>query len=297
MVLVLILDGFKVRFLSSPIPTTELVTNGHFHFVLTYGVDSFLWIFMIIFQYLWCHLVYWRLLGNPFFNFLDLCSMSNISILVMTSQSHGYYLHGKSVHSHADVDMKKLSQSLVDEENELVGERGLRAGKTQVFECFFGQTFYTSFEQSKQGILLQQKWCWGRNSVRELPQDILARYDVVNKDLMAFFEETVDSQAKFDIVDPEPTQQLLGAPPVMGNSTLNPLKDGTFKTVLLGGAEWNLMAFYALLFAVIDVSTHAPAVAAFIVFLMDFLIVWAYSRIHGAFVARTTLLDSRFILS
>jgi meckelin len=296
-ILVFILNGFNVQFLSSPIPTTELVTNGNFHFVLTYGVDSFLWIFMMMFQYLWCHLIYWRFLGNPFFNFLDLCSMSNISVLVMTSQSHGYYLHGKSVHSHADVDMKKLSQCLIDEENELVGERGLRAGKTQVFECFFGQAFYTPFEGWKQGIMLQQKWCWGKNSVRELPQDILARYDAVNKELIAFFEESAEAQTKFDIVDPEPAQSLLGAPPITGNSILNPAKDSAFKTVLLSGAEWNMMVFYALLFTVIDIATHAPAVAAFVVFIIDFLIGWVYSRIHGAFVARTTLLDSRFILS
>jgi meckelin len=296
-VLIFILDGFNVQFLSSPIPTTDLVTNGHFHFVLTYGVDSFLWVIMIIFQYLWCHLIYWQLLGNPFFNFLDLCSMSNISVLIMTSQGHGYYLHGKSVHGHADVDMQKLSQCLVDEENELVGERGVRAGKTQAFECFFDQAFSGPFEGWKQGILLQQNWCWSKNSVRELPQDILARYDTVNKELMAFFEETAEAQAKFDIVDPEPTQKLLGPPPASGSSIFNPVRDNTFRTVLLGGAEWNLMAFYALLFAVIDDSANSPSVAAFVVFIIDFLIVWAYSRIHGAFVARTTLLDSRFILS
>jgi meckelin len=227
-----------------------------------YGVDSFLWIFMMMFQYLWCHLIDWRFLGNPFFNFLDLCSMSNIPVFVMTGQSHGYCLYEKSVHVHADVDMKKLSQCLIDEENELVGERGLRAGKTQVFECFFGQTFYTPFEPWKQGVVLQQKWCWGKNSVRELPQDILARYDTVNKELIAFFEENAEAQAKFDIVDPEPTQSLLGAPPITGNSILNPAKGSTFKTVLLSDAEWNMMVFYRVSHIRCSTTRHEKGCAA-----------------------------------
>jgi Na+-driven multidrug efflux pump len=70
-----------------------------------------------------------------------------------------------------------------------------------------------------------------------------------------------------------------------------------FKSVILAGTEWNLMLMYALIFAVVDWGADSPAVAGFVVYIVDFLILWVYERVTRAFLARSSLLDSRFLLS
>jgi meckelin len=87
-VLVLILDGFHAKLMANPVSTEELFDLGGSNFILKYGLDSFLWLILITAQYLWCHYIYWRLVGNPYFNFLDVCSMSTISVFITTSDAH-----------------------------------------------------------------------------------------------------------------------------------------------------------------------------------------------------------------
>ncbi|VDO42659.1 unnamed protein product [Onchocerca flexuosa] len=69
-----------------------------------------------------------RLLLDPFHNMIDLCSISNISVFVLTHPLHGYYIHGRSVHDRADTDMIKMNQYLHRERENLCGTRGLEAG-------------------------------------------------------------------------------------------------------------------------------------------------------------------------
>ena len=60
--------------------------------------------------------VYERFYRHPLLQFVDLCSVSNVSILLFDEPSHGYYIHGRSVHSYADTDMAELFHQLKKEE-------------------------------------------------------------------------------------------------------------------------------------------------------------------------------------
>lgn len=44
--------------------------------------------------------------------FVDLCSMANVSIFIMEYTQYGYYIHGRSPHGIADTGMKEISQQL-----------------------------------------------------------------------------------------------------------------------------------------------------------------------------------------
>lgn len=44
--------------------------------------------------------------------FVDLASITNVSTLALDSKLHGYYIHGRSPHGFADVDMKALITNL-----------------------------------------------------------------------------------------------------------------------------------------------------------------------------------------
>jgi meckelin len=53
-----------------------------------------------------------RILVDHFRNFMDLCSMSNISVLALTHSHYGYYIHGRSVHGFSDANMKQMNEML-----------------------------------------------------------------------------------------------------------------------------------------------------------------------------------------
>ena len=53
---------------------------------------------------------------NRLLQFVDLLSLSNISVLVLDEPCHGYYIHGRSVHGHSDVNMDELNRNLKREE-------------------------------------------------------------------------------------------------------------------------------------------------------------------------------------
>jgi hypothetical protein len=46
---------------------------------------------------------------------MDLCSVSNISVLIMDSYYHGYYIHGEAPWIHSDLVLSQLKKKLDEE--------------------------------------------------------------------------------------------------------------------------------------------------------------------------------------
>lgn len=70
-------------------------------------------------------LIYVRLIDDPYGSFQDLCSLSNISVLVLTNDCRGFYLHGMSPHGPAEVSLLKMTKQLEEEADDLGKRRGL----------------------------------------------------------------------------------------------------------------------------------------------------------------------------
>ena len=56
--------------------------------------------------------IYERFISDDIREFVDLCSMSNVSVFIMAHGEFGYYIHGRSVHGRADVSMSEMSEML-----------------------------------------------------------------------------------------------------------------------------------------------------------------------------------------
>ena len=67
-------------------------------------------------QRLFYFLVWSRFKQNALCNFVDLCSMSNVSVLLMTERNYGYYIHGRSPHGRADVSHAAMTLNMAREE-------------------------------------------------------------------------------------------------------------------------------------------------------------------------------------
>jgi meckelin len=93
------------------------------NYVLKFFLSAFLFLCIMAAQYLLEAL-------NSFFNslkfqeFMDLCSVSNISLLIMDQYYHGYYIHGKAPWGRSDLVMSELKEKL---DSEALGEQRARS--------------------------------------------------------------------------------------------------------------------------------------------------------------------------
>ena len=64
------------------------------------------------------------LMPNAKTNFIDLLSVSNMSVFILDSSLHGYYIHGQSPSGKADINVDELLKSLEEEGQGNVRNRG-----------------------------------------------------------------------------------------------------------------------------------------------------------------------------
>ncbi len=90
---------------------------------------------------------YQRIISDKIVNFIDLCSVSNISVFILDQNQHGYYIHGRSPHGLTDVNMKQVIMNLHREENQMIGTRGLENNSNeQIFIMKINKNFKKQYE-------------------------------------------------------------------------------------------------------------------------------------------------------
>ncbi|CAM2101163.1 unnamed protein product [Caretta caretta] len=84
--------------------------------VLRFGIAASLWLALGIAQVVFFIGIYERFVEDKIHQFVDLCSMSNVSVFILMHGCYGFYIHGRSVHGHADVGMDAMHACLRKEE-------------------------------------------------------------------------------------------------------------------------------------------------------------------------------------
>jgi len=98
-------------------------------------------------QYLIYLLFYRRFVEDRLINFVDLCSVSNISVFILIDNLYGYYIHGRSPHGATDVNMRDMIMNLEREANQMSGTRGLQPkSDEQTFIMRIDRTFRSQYE-------------------------------------------------------------------------------------------------------------------------------------------------------
>lgn len=69
--------------------------------------------------------VYHRYIEHPLEQFVDLLTLTNVSIMLLQDTYAGYYMHGRSLMPFADTSMVELNEQMRKEQNMQVGARGL----------------------------------------------------------------------------------------------------------------------------------------------------------------------------
>ena len=74
----------------------------------------------MLFKYLFVH----RYVMHPLEQFVDLLTLTNVSIMLLEDTYAGYYLHGKSLMTHADTSLMELNIQMRKEMEMQVDARG-----------------------------------------------------------------------------------------------------------------------------------------------------------------------------
>ncbi len=107
----------------------------------------FLILILAIIQYFVYVMFYQRFIANKILNFIDLCSVSNISVFILDENHHGYYIHGRSPHGMTDVNMKEILINFYREKNQMSGTRGLQDNSNeQIFIMKINRSFRKQYE-------------------------------------------------------------------------------------------------------------------------------------------------------
>ncbi|KAI0219967.1 Meckelin [Lamellibrachia satsuma] len=125
--------------------------------ILRVAVASSVYLCVALVQWLFYTLVYQRFIEDPVRQFVDLCSVTNISVFVLENSLYGYYIHGRSVHGCADTGMHEMMDNLKREEEDLCGQRGLLPGtEQQTFQISIPRTLRSQFDRILQPMSAPQ---------------------------------------------------------------------------------------------------------------------------------------------
>ncbi|XP_072013761.1 meckelin-like [Amphiura filiformis] len=271
--------------------------------VLRFAVASGMYIIIGLVQWLFFTLIYERFVEDALQNFVDLCSMANVSVFVLANNNYGFYIHGRSVHGFADTDMKEMRTQMKREEDNLCGQRGLLPNSDQqTFEMLLPTKFreqYNKIYQPLQGAVARIEGQRGRPTAGgdQGNERLNQAYATMNKFLCTFIDHgmrDIDYMVKDKLLFEQILDMEFYDPAEKGFF----FNDGghAFNKVLFHGQEVTLLTFEMLLFCIVDLIFTNYALAGIITYLaMQFLIKFRDAAGRNN-LAKKTLVDERFLI-
>lgn len=202
--LLLFLIALRLEGLGLNLPSFVLAKEGVTgHSMLQFAVVLFAWVLVGGSQLMIRRVCYNHFVEDLSASFNDLLHSANISCLLMDNAHHGYYIHGKTVHQHADTDLKDLNQQVTREMKLLVKERGLLPGK-DTWEMFLHPRFRRQYERVYKNHLR-------RNLLhsQELRRDLKRATEARGRDLEMDEKKMGDTDARFRDLDEEINAKLM----------------------------------------------------------------------------------------
>ena len=108
---------------------------AEFNPFLQFSLGISVWIFILVCQFLLQRIAS-IFTGHDLNDFIDVCSIANISVFILDEPFHGYYIHGKAPSSRGDWGHTELERVLHDEDKGIGFSRGLSPDGCQTFEMF-----------------------------------------------------------------------------------------------------------------------------------------------------------------
>ena len=229
MFVLLFLAGLDYLYLATPQPDVTDLNAGPTNAALRFFVIA-MWYATVMAIQMGYKLLTYHFIDDPLDTFVDLCQLANVSVFILDAPIHGYYIHGHSVHPHADVNMRTmLANHKAESEGNLPfrglthkGDAALQGASDLVFEMYLTEAirkdYDTLFAQMARGETASAPGSGtGRaaTAVTNSNLDSSAKaYQEINDHLQHNLIEPIQARGEADIRLPTWTHRLLGAPPV-----------------------------------------------------------------------------------
>ncbi|GMT14635.1 hypothetical protein PFISCL1PPCAC_5932 [Pristionchus fissidentatus] len=244
-----------------------------------------------------------RILLDPFHNFIDLCSIANISVLSLSHPLYGYYIHGRSVHGWADTGMTQMNEFLQRERDNLVGMRGLESGgELQTYFVSLPLSFRKRYTELTTGSSTDASGATARmQNVDPTTIQISSRartHAAMNRFLQDMVEHSLP-EVDYTIRERTMVEAALDIE-LSDSSTLGVFtrdhSESAFSACFVYGNEWAKLSFEALLFSIVFVYTNSVSLAAVTTYLSAISLRTIASTMSTNHLVKSSLVDHRFLI-
>ena len=255
--------------------------------------------------------------------FMDLCSVSNISVFILDSYLHGYYIHGLSPFLKADVNYDVLFQYLNREGSGHVRSRGLENdniedhNKNQSYEMFLSHVMRTIYDglyiiQTEslmiKGVNSQnyfKKSKIGKRLFRnfvnfEKDQTLLDNYmnnqlksklELVSSNVMSYIKDKTFCQRIMGYTINNEGLRLVNAPDLLFYRDYGQ----NFDDLLFCGMEWEWFIMDLFVFQFFMIILDENFISMILTYLLDNILYYIRCYLGDANVAKKAVVDERFL--
>uniref|UniRef100_A0A8I3ZZJ7 Transmembrane protein 67 n=1 Tax=Callithrix jacchus TaxID=9483 RepID=A0A8I3ZZJ7_CALJA len=266
--------------------------------ILRYAVSAALWLAIGIIQIMFFAVFYERFIEDKIRQFVDLCSMSNISVFLLSHKCFGYYIHGRSVHGHADTNMEEMNMNLKRESENLCSQRGLESNTDgQTFQIAISNQMRQHYDKIHETLIRKNGPARLLSSSASTLEQSIKAYHMMNKFLGSFIDH-VHKEMDYSIKDKLLLERILGMEfmePVEKSIFYND-ESYSFSSVLYYGNEATLLIFDLLFFCVVDLACQNFILAAFLTYLQQEIFRYIRNTVGQKNLASKTLVDQRFLI-
>ena len=255
--------------------------------------------------------------------FMDLCSVSNISVFILDGLLHGYYIHGLSPNGMADVNYDELFKFLEVEGRGAIRSRGLENdndedhNKNQSYEMFISSTMRTIYD----GLYIIQTESMLAKTANS------KKYFRKSKLGMKLFRNFLDYEKDQTLLDNYMNNQLKSKIDIVSSNIIQYIKDKTFLQRILGytidntefmrinapdiifyrdyrqnfddvlfsGMEWEWFIMDLFFFQWIMILADDVFLAMFLTFIFDQFLYYIRVYFGNRNVAKKAVIDERFL--
>ncbi|KAL8195036.1 UNVERIFIED_CONTAM: hypothetical protein K2H54_045600 [Gekko kuhli] len=236
--------------------------------ILRFGIAASVWLAVGIVQVVISVGLYERFVEDKIQQFTDLCSLSNVSVFILVHRCYGFYIHGRSVHGHADVSMDTMHSYLQREEENLCPLRGLEANSDiQTFEVLLTDRTRALYDRINLPLLEAPRGTRIRSGDWD---QRLRSYHALNRFLAAFLEHRY-TDTDYVVKDKFLLERILdmefqetGDMSVLYND-----ESALFGRALFYNHELTLLFFEALVFCAVDLGAHDFVLATIVTFVVQ----------------------------
>ncbi|XP_025250968.1 meckelin isoform X3 [Theropithecus gelada] len=266
--------------------------------ILRYAVSAALWLAIGIIQIVFFAVFYERFIEDKIRQFVDLCSMSNISVFLLSHKCFGYYIHGRSVHGHADTNMEEMNMNLKREAENLCSQRGLVPNTDgQTFEIAISNQMRQHYDRIHETLIRKNGPARLLSSSENTFEQSIKAYHMMNKFLGSFIDH-VHKEMDYFIKDKLLLERILGMEFMepMEKSIFYNDEGYSFSSVLYYGNEATLLIFDLLFFCVVDLACQNFILASFLTYLQQEIFRYIRNTVGQKNLVSKTLVDQRFLI-